>query len=90
MGSLDVIKMDEAEKNKDMNNNFSDKIILVLDIGTTNLKTSIYDDNLKSLHYCSSKVIFFNIFFLFYELFFIFYKLFYRLKFYTHVKVFLK
>ena len=59
MGSIDVIKMNVAQKNKDMNNNFSDKIILVLDIGTTNLKTSIYDENLKSLYYCSSKVFFF-------------------------------
>ena len=45
-----------SETNQDMNNNVSDSIILVIDIGTTNLKTSIFDENFKTLYNRSTKV----------------------------------
>lgn len=38
------------------NNNLSNHVILAVDIGTTNLKCSLYDDNLEILHSCSTKL----------------------------------
>ena len=39
------------------NNNLSNQLILALDIGTTNLKCSLYDDNLEIINENSTKVI---------------------------------
>jgi hypothetical protein len=55
MESHDDIRIN-SETNQDMNNNVSDSIILVIDIGTTNLKTSIFDENFKTLYNRSTKV----------------------------------
>ena len=43
------------------NNNLSNQLILALDIGTTNLKCSLYDDNLEIINENSTKVISYEI-----------------------------
>ncbi len=38
------------------NNNLSNQLILAVDIGTTNLKCSLYDENLEIIHASCAKV----------------------------------
>ncbi len=55
MGSFSNIKLD-LTTNENNNNNFSNQVILAIDIGTTNLKCCLYDENLQVLHTCTSKL----------------------------------
>ena len=48
-GSIDQV-------NKDINGNITKTAILAVDIGTTNLKCSLFDEDLQTLHSSSKKV----------------------------------
>lgn len=55
MGSIDTSNINLEIKNEN-NNNLSNEVILAIDIGTTNLKCALYDENLEVLHSCSSRL----------------------------------
>ncbi len=55
MGSFSNVHLD-LTNNENNNNYLSNKVILAIDIGTTNLKCSLYDENLQVLHTNTSKL----------------------------------
>lgn len=55
MGSVDASNK-ISKLTTDVNNNLSNQAILAIDIGTTNLKCCLYDENLKVIHSTSSKL----------------------------------